>query len=277
MKLVVKKIHEKTFSSCNLNHDLTCAEVKLPHMHISKTLTLVIVATCLTVVACTPRIYSFAVEPRTMGQHDTVYVRWAARGKVFLKVQDYNYPGTGSAALPDVTLVFTRDGVTTPIVLRPNSGIQLALPARDSLTIQKQPDANAADILRYIALVATLRGKETDSVVQVEVRVDSATDQIAFTPSLVGDSLVASGINDTVRWGGVFSLLTVAAGSARSLTVSHGGVTEVLTPGQQPDTAFRGSPIAGAWSINSALTQDEKDDHSVIPRFLRITITIKHR
>jgi hypothetical protein len=248
-------------------------------MNTSKALTstLLIAVACLAVVACTPRIYSFAVEPRTVGQDDTVHVFWAAKGHVFLKVQDYNYPGTGSAKLPDVTLLFTRRGVTTPIVLHPNTGIQLALPARDSLAIRKQPDANAADILRYIALVATLRGKETDSVVQVEVRVDSAIDQIAFTPSLVGDSLVASGINDTVRWGGAFSILTVAAGSTRSLTVSHGGITGVLTPGQQPDTAFRGSPIGGQWSINSPLTPDEKDDHSLIPRFLRITITIKHR
>jgi hypothetical protein len=134
----------------------------------------------------------------------------------------------------------------------------------------------AADILRYIALVVALRGKETDSVVQVEVRVDSATDQIAFAPVIVGDSLVASGINDTVRWGGRFSILTVAAGSTRSLTVTHAGVTRVLTPGEQPDTAFRGSPIGGAWAINSALS-DEKEDHNLIPRFLRIIITIKHR
>lgn len=246
-------------------------------MSTPRTLTLVIAVVCVTVTACTPRIYSFVVEPRTVGQNDTLHIHWAARGKVFLKVQDYNYPGTGSAALPDVTLVFTRDGVTTPIVLHSNSGIQLPLPARDSLTILKQPDANAADILRYVALVATLRGKETDSVVQVEVRVDSATSQIAFAPVIVGDSLVASGINDTVRWGGVFSIFTVAAGSSRSLTVSHAGVTRLLNPAQAPDTAFRGSPIGGDWSINSPLTADEKDDHSLIPRFLRITITIKHR
>ena len=246
-------------------------------MNTSKILTVVVAVACLAVAACTPRIYSFTVEPRTMGQNDTVHVHWAARGKVFLKVQDYNYPGTGSATLPDLTLLFTRGGVTTPIVLHANSGIQLALPARDSLTILKQPDAYAADILRYIALVATLRGKETDSVVQAEVRVDSATAQIAFAPVIVGDSLVAAGINDTVRWGGVFSILTVAAGSSRSLTVSHAGVTRVLTPGVEPDTAFRGSPIGGDWSINSPLTADEKGDHGLIPRFLRITITIKHR
>ena len=236
-----------------------------------------IVAACVAIAACTPRIFSFGVEPRTIGQNDTVRVRWAARGKVFLKVQDYNYPGTGSAALPDLTLLFTRGGVTTPIVLHANSGIQLALPARDSLTIVKQPNGYAADILRYVALVAALRGKETDSVVQVEVRVDSATSQIAFAPVIVGDSLVASGINDTVRWGAVFSILTVAAGSSRSLTVSHAGVTRVLTPGVEADTAFRGSPIGGAWSINSPLTADEKEDHGLVPRFLRITITIKHR
>jgi hypothetical protein len=249
----------------------------LPHMHTSKTLTVVVAAAWLLVAACTPRIYSFTVEPRTSGQNDTLHVRWAARGKVFLKVQDYNYPGTGSAALPDVTLLFTRGGVTTPIVLHANSGIQLPLPARDSLTILKQPDAYAADILRYVAVVATLRGKETDSVVQVEVRVDSATAQIAFAPVIIGDSLVASGINDTVRWGGIFSILTVAAGSSRSLSVTHAGVTRVLNPAQAPDTAFQGSPIGGAWSINSPLSADEKDDHSLIPRFLRITITIKHR
>lgn len=248
-------------------------------MPTSRTLTrtLVIAAACLAVVACTPRIYSFAVGPRTIGQNDTLQIRWAARGHVFLKLQDYNYPGTGSARLPNVTLLFTRGATATPIILQTDSGIQLALPARDSLTIQKKPDSNAADILRYIALVATLRGKEIDSVVQVEVRMDSATDHIAFAPVLVGDSLVAAGINDTVRWGSVFSILTIAAGSNRSLTVTHAGITRVLDPAERPDTAFRESPIQGEWSINSPLTPDEKDDHSLIPRFLRITITIKHR
>jgi hypothetical protein len=265
------------FSSCNLTHDLTCAEVKLPHMDTSRTLRLAITVACLTIVACTPRIYSFSVEPRTIGQDDTLHVRWAARGHVFLKVQDYHYPGTSDAARADVTLLFVRDGLTTPIVLHANSGIQLALPTHDSLAILKKPDVNAADILRYIALVATLRGKETDSVVEVEVRMDSAADQIAFAPVIVGDSLVAAGVNDSVRWGGIFSILTVAAGSARSLTVSHGGIIKVLTPGQQPDTAFLGSPIGGEWSIGSPLTPDEKDDHSLVPRFLRVAITIKHR
>jgi hypothetical protein len=246
-------------------------------MDTSKTLTVVVVAACLLVAACGPRIYSFGVEPRTIGQNDTLHVHWAARGQVFLKVQDYNYPGSGTAALPDVTLLFTRGGVTTPVVLHPNSGTQLPLPARDSLTILKQADANSADILRYVALVATLRGKETDSVVQVEVRVDSAGSQIAFAPAIIGDSLVASGINDTTRWGGIFSVLSVSAGSSRSLTVTHAGVTRVLTPAMEPDSAFRGSPIGGAWAINSLLSAEEKEDHSLIPRFLRIMITIKHR
>ena len=246
-------------------------------MNTSKALTVVVAVACLLVAACGPRIFSFGAGPRTIGQNDTVHVRWAARGKVFLKVQDYNYPGTGSATLPDLTLLFSRGGVTTPIVLHPNSGIQLALPARDSLTILKQPDGYTADILRYIVLVAALRGKETDSVVQIEVRVDSATSQIAFAPVIVGDSLVASGINDTVRWGSVFSILTVAAGSSRSLTVTHAGVTRVLTPGVEPDTTFRGAPIGGDWAINSPLSADEKEDHGLVPRFLRITITIKHR
>ncbi len=246
-------------------------------MRTPRTLTLLIAVVCVTVTACTPRIYSFTVGPRTIGQNDTLHIHWAARGKVFLKVQDYNYPGTGSAALPDLTLLFTRAGVTTPIVLHANSGIQLPFSSRDSLTILKQHDSYSADILRYVALVAALRGKETDSVIQIEVRVDSATSQIAFAPIIVGDSLIAAGINDTIRWGSVFSILTVAAGSTRSLTVTHAGISRVLDPTQQSDTAFRGSPIGGAWAITSPLTADEKDDHSLIPRFLRITITIKHR
>lgn len=244
----------------------------------TSTLSFFMVAACLAVAACTPRIYSFTVDPHTIGQNDTVHVRWAARGKVFLKVQDYNYPRSGdSGHLPDLTLLFSYDGRTTPVTLHAQSGIQLALPARDSLTIRKRPDSNSTNILRYIVLAARLQGKETDSVIQIEVRIDSAADQIAFAPIIFGDSLLASGINDTVRWGDVFSILTVAAGSARSLTVTHGGVTRVVTPGQEPDTAFRGSPIGGQWLINSPLTADEKDDHSLVPRFLRIAITIKHR
>jgi hypothetical protein len=239
---------------------------------------LFVAAVWLLMPACTPRIYSFTVEPRTIGQNDTVHVRWAARGKVFLKVQDYNYPRSGdSAHLPDLSLLFSYDGRTTPVALHAQSGIQLALPARDSLTILKRPDSNSTNILRYVVLAARLQGKETDSVIQIEVRTDSASDQIAFAPIIFGDSLVASGINDTVRWGDVFSILTVAAGSTRSLTVTHGGVTRVVTPGQEPDTAFRGSPVGGDWSITSPLTADEKEDRSLVPRFLRIAITIKHR
>jgi hypothetical protein len=245
---------------------------------------LFIVAACLTVAACTPRIYSFAVDPHTIGPNDTVHLQWAARGKVFLKVQDYQYPGAASTSpakdsvqLADLTLLFTRDLKTTPVILHANSGIQVSLPARDSLTIHKQPDSNPANILRYFVLAASLQGKEVDSVLQIEIRMDSSTAQIAFSPVIVGDSLVAAGINDTARWGDVFSILTVAARSTRSLTVTHAGITRVLNPAQKSDTSFSGSPVKGDWTINSAMTQDEKDDHSLIPRFLRITITIKHR
>jgi hypothetical protein len=243
-------------------------------------------AACLTVASCTPRINYFAVDAHTIGPNDTVHVQWAARGKVFLKVQDYPYTGsagTGAGAgkdsikPADLTLLFTRDGKTTPVILRANSGIQLPLPARDSLTIHKQPDSNSTNVLRYLVLAASMQGKEVDSVIPIEIRMDSSAAQIAFAPVIIGDSLVAAGVNDTTRWGDVFSILTVAARSTRSLTVTHAGITRVLNPAQEPDTSFSGTPVKGDWAFNSAMTQEEKDDHSLIPRFLRITITIKHR
>jgi hypothetical protein len=234
-------------------------------------------AILLLLVACHPRIYEFAVAPRSIGPNDPVRVNWKVKGETFLLISDGNHPGSGTAKLHDQTLLITRDGKTTPYTLHTDSTLQLPLPRENSLVVQKQPDTISEDILRTMVMVARRHGKEADSVIQVEVRVDSASDEIAFRPKASGDSLIAEGLNNPIRWGDSFGILTVAAGGNRTLVVTHSNITRVLNPGDPPDEGLKGTPVKGDWSFRTLLTPEEKNGSQRLPVFLKINITIKHR
>jgi hypothetical protein len=226
--------------------------------------------------ACNPKIYSFEVSPRSTGQNDPVSVRWKAKGNTFLLIHDINHPGSGTAKLHDLTLLVTLHGKELAYTLQSDDTVRIGVPSEDSLVVRRRPDAFNDDILRYFTLVATLHGKEVPSTVQVEVRMDSDSDAIAFVPKVVGDSLVAKDTNSSIRWGDSFAIQTVTTGSDRTLVVSHSNITRILNPGDKPDEAFKGTPVGGQWSFSTALTPEEKSGTKRTPAFLRINITIKH-
>lgn len=232
----------------------------------------------LLLISCHPRIYEFNVDPRSIGPNDSVRVNWKVKGTAALLIHNYNYPGTIPFKLPGQTLLITQHGTTTPFLLPADSTLQIPLAAsEDFLTLRKKPDSNAEDMLRYITLVVTRNGQEINSVKQIEIRTDSATDEIGFRVALRADSLVAAGTNNPIRWGDSFYILSVVNPTNRTLVVTHSGITRQLRPGSSPDESFKGTPVKGDWSFTTPMTAEETSDHRHIPGFLKIVITIKHR
>jgi hypothetical protein len=232
----------------------------------------------LLLVSCHPRIYEFNVDPISIGPNDSVRVNWKVKGTASLQIHNYKYPGSVTAKVPDETLLITQHGTTSPFLLAADSTLHLPLAASDDfLTLRKKPDDNTGDLLRYITLVVTSNGKDSSRVVQVEVRGDSAVDEIAFRTVIRGDSLVAAGINNPIRWGDNFYILSVANNSNRTIKVIHSNISHDLHPGNQPDDGFKGTPVKGDWSFTTPLTPEEANDHRLIPIFIKISITIKHR
>ena len=232
--------------------------------------------TLLVFTACNPKIYSYDVSPHVIAQTDPVTIKWQLKGRGVLLIHDIPYPGT-TAALHDAILLVMLDGKQATYTLSPNDTLRIPVPAEDSLTIREQPNDQPESRLRYLTLVASLNGNEAPATVQVEVRQNKDSDVIAFTTKQLGDSLLAAGENSAERWGDNFAIGTVTAGSNRLLVVTHGGITQVLRPGDNPNNAFRGTPVRGAWSISSPMTAGEKNGSQRTPPFLKITITIISR
>lgn len=235
---------------------------------------------CITLVgltACRPVIYTFTAAPKTIGPNDPIQLNWEAKGTTTLKINDINYPGTGSSKPPAATLTITRHGEITTFRLLPDSFLLIPLDSKGSLTLKARSDDPAHDILRYLTLVASLHNKEVSSVVQIAIRPDSASDEIGFRVTLHGDTLIASGINNAVRWGNEFEILSITDGSHRTIQVQHANISRELRPDGPPDKGFEGTPVQGEWIFQSLMTPEEKKDHRLIPTFIKIVITIKHR
>jgi hypothetical protein len=175
-------------------------------------------------------------------------------------------------------LLVTLDGKQATYALQAADTVWIPLPGEeDSLVITNQKNSSPESRLRYLTLVSSAQGNEAPETVQVEIRENSDSDVIAFTAKPQGDSLIAAGENNPQRWGENFAINTVSAGSNRTLVVSHAGITRVLQKGESPNTAFKGTPVSGAWSISSPMTTEEKSGTQRPPPFLKITITIIHR
>jgi hypothetical protein len=144
--------------------------------------------------------------------------------------------------------------------------IKIANPPADSLDLLefslyvKKGNKSPAHLKRQV----TLLPDESFSV--MVVRVDSL--------SPAGDSLVAVGINDSLRWKGV-SISTIDNISNRALTIFHGGRTGTLPATSNNSDIWAGLPYADFWMIKSPLTEAEKKDHSLIPTRIPLKIKIQ--
>jgi len=226
--------------------------------------------------ACHPRIYEFNADPKSIGPNDPVRVSWKVKGVSVLTVRDYNYPGSAAAKLAELTLLVTQHGKTTAFLLSPDSTLKIPLAAEDSMSLRKKPDSITDDRLRYLTLVVSRNGQDSSRVVQIAVRPDSAADEIGFRPVIRGDSLVGEGINNPRRWGNDFDILSVADGSNRTMDVYHPPISKTIYAGEKPVITFKGTPVQGFWQFRTLMTAAEKNNHSLIPKLLKILVTLKH-
>ena len=135
-----------------------------------------------------------------------------------------------------------------------------------------QPPNDSISILEF-KLIVTKGNIDSFRTIQVPVVSDLGRDRVVFSvDTLVGDTAVARGIKDTVRWKG-YGIARVAGMAGRQLLITHEGVRALLID-TIPSDAWLGKPYAGYWEIKTLLTEDEKKNHSSIPERLTLTIVV---
>ncbi|PWT74715.1 MAG: hypothetical protein C5B59_10520 [Bacteroidetes bacterium] len=159
--------------------------------------------------------------------------------------------------------------------------VQLTWSVRGTPTLLAYTDTAAPEEkrpeYRNYHLVVHKNGKEIMKQVQVIILPIVSEDDIVFSTIRKGDSVIASGIKDTTRWGTFFKLQTVASGSGRTLTVMHGGKMVVLEKDRSSSAAFVGIANSGFWVISSPLSDAEKKDTTLVPARLKIHTVIVHQ
>jgi hypothetical protein len=135
-----------------------------------------------------------------------------------------------------------------------------------------QPPNDSVQVLEFKLIVS--KGRiDSFRTIQVPVVNDLARDRVIFpVEKLTGDTAVADGIKDTVRWKG-YGIGQVRGMAGRQLMITHEGVAAVLTD-TIPSAAWSGKPYPGYWEIKAGLTDAEKKDHSMIPERLTLIITV---
>lgn len=110
---------------------------------------------------------------------------------------------------------------------------------------------------------------------QISVLPKESTDRVVLmTNNLHGDTLIASGIKDTLIWAG-FEIISVSSLSARPVIILHANIKFELKNPEIPSNVWEGTPYAGDWKIMSLLTEAEKENHSLIPGQLEIKVLIR--
>src|ERR1700690_519935 len=95
------------------------------------------------------------------------------------------------------------------------------------------PDsARGIVIAKYLELTLVVRkgGKEAKRMIQVTMLPSESSNEIVFSNVLSanGDTLIAKGEKNKLRWGDEFQIVSVASNSKRLLYVRHSGKNAVL-------------------------------------------------
>ena len=130
-----------------------------------------------------------------------------------------------------------------------------------------------------LTLVARKGGKETKRMIQVTMLPSESSNEIVFSNVLStnGDTLIAKGEKNKLRWGDEFQIVSVASHSKRQLYVRHSGKSAELSSDGTPSNALEGTPIEGPWEIRSLVTAAEKKDLKTAPETLSINTTIQYK
>jgi hypothetical protein len=237
-----------------------------------------LIGSCFSIMeACHPRIYFFSVSPLSAGADDSIRVGWKVKGTARLLLHDAAYPPVDAWSLVPVTMLASRENRVDSVWLGASDTGGLKLTDSGSLVIRNVYHGDFGERLRSLRLVVTKSGKDSTRDAQVAYYPDTASDRIGYRVVLVGDSLVAEGENNSLRWGDLFEIVTVTNGSGRPLRVSHAEISATLLAGGPPSRDFAGSAVKGFWSFGAGLTPEEKKNPALIPPGLIINITIKHR
>jgi hypothetical protein len=138
------------------------------------------------------------------------------------------------------------------------------------------PDDSTLKLLELI-LVVQKNAKEVKMFKQINVREKYGNVNIGFIPTLSVDTLIAAGINDTVKWGMLFEVIGVASGSSRPLTVTHAGKIADLDQEGNFSDAFNDTPLRGYWEIRSMLTNEERYNLENVPDMLSIVVKYQYK
>ena len=173
----------------------------------------------------------------------------------------------------------------TPLTISKDDSVFITWKVRGKATLivhNKEPEISYVDSntkVKYeeFTLVVTKKKKEVKSKKQITVVLKNSTDVILFNAILKGDTLIAAGTNNEETWNDKFVIGKVASASNRSMIVSHADKKSMLDSSGSYSDAFEGTPVKGKWEFRSLLTTAEKEDMSLAPANLRISVTIKYK
>jgi hypothetical protein len=188
--------------------------------------------------SCGPSINSFVIQPLSISNEDSVRINWDVRGTPTLLVRE-------RPVLDDSEHVVT--GALTP---------------------------------RYVdyQLVVERGGKEVHQTIQVVVYPAFFTNEIIMEViDRIGDTIIAKGIKDPLRWGRLFEVVSVSTGSMRELQISHSGKVAIVDNNGTTSLELKGTPIEGEWEIKTVLNEEEKRDEALIPSDLKIIAVIQYK
>ena len=230
----------------------------------------------LTLASCHPVIRSYRFGPaQTIAPEETVYFTWKVKGTAKLSIDDRAYDPAAKPLRP-VRLHIQTVTTDTNCLLTPGQPVYIPVSAEDSVRVTKIHDPVSDARIRTFALTVTKGSADSSHHTEIIILPDSSKGQITLRRNEVrGDTLIASGINDTARWHG-FVILSVLDGSDRPLEIIHNHIRVLLKPGEPADQHFRGTAAEGLWEFRGLKTEDEKSNPASIARLFRIIIYVKH-
>ena len=136
------------------------------------------------------------------------------------------------------------------------------------------PGNDSLEILEFTLSVEKNK-KEKHIKRQISVLPAESMDNVILaTTDLKGDTLIATGIKDTLLWNN-FEVISVSSASKRTLIVLHNDIRSQLESSGVISNAWDGSKYCGEWKIMTILTDAEKKDSSIIPGQLEIKAIIR--
>ena len=145
------------------------------------------------------------------------------------------------------------------------------------LVHQKQIPGDSLSKYLELTLVVQKGSKEVKQFVQVTVLPNEGTNEIIFSTTLKGDTLIAAGEKNSERWGNLFQILNVSNASDRLLIVKHGGKSVELNDTNNTSNALQGTPIEGFWELRTLLNEEEKNDNSLAPEVLKLRVKYQYK